>query len=119
MGIGEQIAAERKKRNISQNGLASLAGISQSGLNSIENGAVSPKLETLTLIAKALSMSLGQLMNNAHTQKSPGGEPEPELDINTLEYALYGEARELDEDEKQQLLELAKLMRKKRQQSDR
>ena len=46
-------------------------------------------------------------------KKSPS--IQPELDIDTLEYALYGEARELDEDEKMQLLELAKLMRKKRQ----
>lgn len=62
MRVGERIAEAMKKRGISQNKLAKLAQISQSGLSSIISGAVSPKEVTLQAIASGLGCSVSELI---------------------------------------------------------
>ena len=69
--------------------------------------------ETLTKIAEYFGVSVDYLLGNEQKEK-PAPQQEDELTIDTLEYALYGEARDLDEDEKQQVLDLVKLMKKKK-----
>ena len=64
MGAGERIKAIRKEKNLSQNQLAKLAGISQSGLSSIENGSVKPKEDALYILAKALQCSASDLIDS-------------------------------------------------------
>lgn len=54
MTIGERIREKIRQKGISQNQLARLAQISQSGLSSIINGASSPKENTMKAIAAAL-----------------------------------------------------------------
>ena len=44
--------------------MAKLAGISQSGLSSIENGSVKPKEDTLYILAKALQCSASDLIDS-------------------------------------------------------
>lgn len=62
MTVGERIKWKMKEKGISQNGLARLAQLSQSGLSSIINGASSPKENTLKAIAGALGCSMSDLM---------------------------------------------------------
>lgn len=62
MNVGQRISVKMKEQKISQNKLAKLAQISQSGLSSIIAGAVSPKENTLQAIAKALGCSVAELM---------------------------------------------------------
>lgn len=54
----------RGERNLTLVQLAHLTGISKSTLNNIENGRVSPKLEQLEKIAKALDMSITDLFQS-------------------------------------------------------
>ena len=63
MGVSDRIKEEMKKKGISQNRLAKLAQISQSGLSSIINGASSPKENTLQAIACALQIPVSVLMD--------------------------------------------------------
>ena len=56
-----------RERHISQNKLAKLAQISQSGISSIISGAVSPKEVTVSAIAKALGCSVSELMGELPT----------------------------------------------------
>lgn len=65
MTVGERIESEMKKRGISQNRLAKLAQISQSGLSSIIHGAVSPKEATLQNIANALGCNASELLGGS------------------------------------------------------
>lgn len=65
MHVGEAILERMKKRGISQNQLAKVAQISQSGLSSIINGAVSPKEVTLKAIAKGLDCSVAELVGES------------------------------------------------------
>lgn len=67
MNIGERIKQEIARRGISQNRLARLAQMSQSGLSTIISGAVSPKENTLQAIASALGMSVSELVGEDRT----------------------------------------------------
>lgn len=56
--INNRIKEARKAAGISQNRLAKLAKISQSGLSAIESGRVSPTLDTTVCIANAIGASV-------------------------------------------------------------
>lgn len=67
MTVGEKIRGLMRERGISQNQLARLAQISQSGLSSIINGASSPKENTMKAIAAALGCSVSELLGEEKT----------------------------------------------------
>jgi DNA-binding XRE family transcriptional regulator len=59
--IGEKIRELRKGANLTQEQLAENSGIPQSHISRIESGRHSPSHKTLTRIAKALGVSVGDL----------------------------------------------------------
>jgi len=65
MAIGQRISGILHERGISQNKLAKMAGLSQSGMSSILSGASSPREDTLQAIAKALGIPLAELMDDS------------------------------------------------------
>lgn len=71
MAIGQRISGILHERGISQNKLAKMAGLSQSGMSSILSGASSPREDTLQAIAKALGIPLAELMDDSGTKKEP------------------------------------------------
>lgn len=64
MDVGQRIVQLRKKRNITTNKLANMAGISQSYLRDIENGKINPTVEKLEYICEALNISLLEFFEN-------------------------------------------------------
>lgn len=62
--IGKNICSYRKKNNISQEELANLAGIDRSYLGSVERGERNISAINIRKIAKALSISVSQLLRN-------------------------------------------------------
>lgn len=63
--VGERIRRIMLEKHVTQNGLARRAQLSQSGLSSIINGAVSPKEETVRAIARALDVSPSCLLDES------------------------------------------------------
>ena len=61
--VGERIKALRLERGITTRDFADMANISHSYRHEIEAGQVNPSLSTLYSIAKALSLSLSELLN--------------------------------------------------------
>jgi len=61
--FGAILKAERLKRNLSQEALAELSGLSRNYVSSIERGMASPSLGTLEKLAKALGLSLTKLVS--------------------------------------------------------
>lgn len=84
MSIGEKISEVMTRRGYSQNKLAKLAQISQSGLSSIISGASSPKENTLRAIADALGVTVAELTGEDVTRPKP-----TDADI---KFALFGGA---------------------------
>lgn len=101
----------RTSRRMTQADLAKAFHVSQSTIAMWETGKRSIDAETITSVADYFNVSTDYLLGKSDDPTPPGMGP---LTIDTIEYALYGEARELDEDEKKKLLELAQLMREKR-----
>jgi transcriptional regulator with XRE-family HTH domain len=62
--IGERIIAGRKAKNMSQEQLATDAGIDRSHMGFIEQGRRKPTLSTLFKIAQSLDMTLEQLFKD-------------------------------------------------------
>ncbi|WP_326765425.1 helix-turn-helix domain-containing protein [Streptomyces sp. NBC_01591] len=60
--IGDRIRAARTHRNLTQEGLAELAGLDRKTVNRVEEGAHSPLLDHLLLIADALGVPLADLV---------------------------------------------------------
>lgn len=62
--LGEKIKRIRKEQEFTQEKLAELAKIDPKSIIQIENGKRNPTLGTLTKIARALKIPLGQLLES-------------------------------------------------------
>ncbi len=62
--MGLRLRALREKRGLSVRGLAKMAGVQFSTVHRIETGKMSPRLVTLTKLAKALGVSVSDLVKN-------------------------------------------------------
>ena len=88
--IGPAIRAIRKEKGISQNQLAKKAGISQSGLSSIENTTKNPSIQTIKLICEALDVSPEIFFydNDSHLQGKPLPQADAPLDGSACVYPV-------------------------------
>ena len=62
--LGINIKSERLRRNIAQERLAELAGISRNSISMIETGKVNPTILKLVDIAKILDVSIDTLVRD-------------------------------------------------------
>ena len=68
MNVGERIRYFRQKQGLTVNGLAYLAGVSQSHLRDIELGNKQPTIEYLSYICDALKITLEQFFTDEEKQ---------------------------------------------------
>ena len=61
--LGSRIKIERMKRDITQEKLSELSGISRLAISNIERGINSPTIETVEKIANAFEMDILELLN--------------------------------------------------------
>lgn len=59
---------ERTKRNLTLLELAEITGVSKSQINAIENGKVSPRLDTLESLAVGLGVDICDLYSSSITK---------------------------------------------------
>ncbi|CAB4145254.1 COG1476 Predicted transcriptional regulators [uncultured Caudovirales phage] len=60
--LSEWIRTTRTKQNLSQEGLAEIAGVDRKTINRIENGHFSPSIETLVRISLSLDSKIPSLV---------------------------------------------------------
>lgn len=70
--LGRQIAAERVAKGLTQEQLASMAGIAKKSLTRYENGERDPQLWAIVKIADALGIIPSQLMVRAEARYTEG-----------------------------------------------
>ena len=71
MTCGEKIAAERKKRNMTQDDLAEVLGVTRQAVSRWESNAAYPETEKLVRLAELFDLDLNYLLKD-------GAEPKPE-----------------------------------------
>lgn len=60
--LGQNLKRIRIEKGISQNKIARILGIDRAFISNIENGKTNPTLATIAKIAKAIRVSVGELM---------------------------------------------------------
>jgi transcriptional regulator with XRE-family HTH domain len=60
--FGKLLAELRKKRGLSQEGFAAIAGFHKNSIGMLERGEISPKLKAILDLADALEMPASQLL---------------------------------------------------------
>ena len=78
--FGENLRAERKRRNLAQEGLAEVANLHRNEMGVLERGRCAPNLLTLLILADALEIPLeglteGTRTDGARTEEAPGRSP--------------------------------------------
>lgn len=66
--IGRNVAAIRRRRGLTLDGLSALSSVSRASISALENGADNPRIQTLWNLADALGVNFGTLMDNCEDE---------------------------------------------------
>ena len=105
----EKLKEARMTAKLSQKELAKMLYISQQAYAQYETGASSPNPETLKRIAEILQVSLDDLLENARTVN----DPRDEMRNDDFSFALYNETKDLTQEQRQLILDLARQLKGK------
>ena len=97
MAFGDKLIEARKRRKLSQEGLAKISNVSQQAISFIEQGKRSPTEETMKLLAAALDLDVSDLLDDAQKK------PIPEDELKESNAVMLSEL-DLSEQELQQVL---------------
>ena len=61
--LGQNLKRIRTEKGISQGDIVKTLGMPKSFISNIENGKTNPTLSTITKLAKAIGVSVGELIN--------------------------------------------------------
>ena len=87
-------------------------GVAQSSLSDWKNGRSKPKYEKMLAISDYFGVSVDYLLGNEPKEKTPA---EADVTFDDFTYAMYGEAKELTDEDKNMLLEMARMLKKRQQ----
>lgn len=108
------------QKGISAYRLSKETGISTGLLSQWKKRSQSPSLEKLQLIADYFNVSLDYFLGKTSIKKEMPAltkKDEPEITFDDFTYALHAETQELTEENKQKLLEMAKLFKLSQEQN--
>jgi Predicted transcriptional regulators len=102
----------RKIKGLTLKELGDMVGVAESTMSHYETGKRSPDFETLLKFGEILECSVDYLLtgNSGAPEIKKDGSEEP-LKLSDIEFALFGEVRELDDEDKAELLRDAQRMR--------
>jgi transcriptional regulator with XRE-family HTH domain len=100
----------RNKMGISMKQLGSIIDVSESTISLYETGKREPDHETLKKLADFFNVSVDYLLDrDLDKEKSP-----LDKELEGVDFALYGEARDLTEEEKQDIIDFIKFKKSQR-----
>lgn len=109
-----------KEHTISPSAVVQAIGLNKSNITYWKRGSV-PSSKNLQKIADYFHVTTDYLLTGEEPQKSPEpqpGEYDDDININDLNFALSGEVHELSEDEIQEIINVARFVRKQRKLRD-
>lgn len=98
--LGNNIKKLREKARFTQEQFAEAININRVTLSRYESGSVVPGAKVLARIADTLHVNTDTLLDDGSTSN-----------ISDIDFALYGEIRELTDDEKQDILDYMRFKR--------
>ncbi len=100
---GEQIKEYRIKLGMTQNEVASELGVTPGFISNVENGRTAMSLRLLIYYSKLMGITLDELV----------GSIEPNYKTSAIDNALFSIIKELDNKEKEKLLETLRIWKNK------
>ena len=105
--LGDKLKHLRQIKRYTQLDVADKLQISNKTLSDYERNRSEPDIEMLKKLSKLYEVSIDYLLDN--TIKSV---LDKNLFIDDFQFALYGEVKELTEDQKQDLLDMIKILKR-------
>lgn len=99
-----------KEKGVAPTRAALDIGLSKSAPIKWRTTGATPNGETLNKIAEYFSVSVSVLLGE-DTKKAPTQEGEREIDFDDFTYAMHNEAKDLPEEKKRMLLDMARFMK--------
>lgn len=100
------------ERGVTAYKVAKATGISTGSMTDWKKGRSAPKVDKLQKIADYFGVSVDYLLGNEPKEKTPA---EADVTFDDFTYAMYGEAKELTDEDKNMLLEMARMLKKRQQ----
>lgn len=100
------------ERGVTAYKVAKATGISTGSMTDWKKGRSAPKVDQLQKIADYFGVSVDYLLGNEPKEKTPA---EADVTFDDFTYAMYGEAKELTDEDKNMLLEMARMLKKRQQ----
>ena len=100
----------RKSSGLTQVQFAEAFNIAKGTIGMWESGKREPDFETAQRIADFFGVTVDYLLGRSN-EKTPANSGEREMTMDDFTYALYEESKDLPEEKKKMLLEMAKFMK--------
>lgn len=102
-------------RGVTAYQVSKATGISTGSLTDWKKGRSQPKIDKLQKIADYFGVSVDYLLGN---EEKPVTQKSDELTFDDFTYALHNETKELTEENKQKLLEMAKFFKQQQEKNN-
>lgn len=103
----------RKKCGITMKELGAEIGVAESTISQYETGKRQPDYETLLKLGEFFGVSVDYILTGK--EKAPAPEDEREITFDDFTYAMYEEGKELTDENKKKLLEMAQFFRQQQE----
>ena len=98
-----------QKKGLTPSGAAAKIGFNRASITMWKNTGKAPKQDLLLRIAEYFDVSADYLL-----EKAPAEAGRHEVDLSDVEYAFYGQFKELSDDDKETLMDMVRVMRQRR-----
>lgn len=98
-----------QKKGLTPSGAAAKIGFNRSTVTMWKNTGKAPKQDLLLRIAEYFDVSVDYLL-----EKTPAEAVRHKVDLSDVEYAFYGQFKELSDDDKETLTDMVRVMRQRR-----
>ena len=107
--IGKFIKEKRLKKNLTQSEFANILGVTERTVSNWENGIRMMDLTTATQIAKYFNVSTDYLLGVSDERNS--SLDSDNIGYDDFTYAMHNESRDLTDEDKEMLLDMAKMLK--------
>ena len=100
----------RQLKGLTQQELADKLGLSKFNISDYEIGRTEPDIQTLKKFADFFEVSIDYILKNSNSKDIP---IEPDIEMDDFQFALYGEVKDLTDEQKQDLMDMIKIIKRK------
>jgi y4mF family transcriptional regulator len=90
--LGESVRAERRRQGKTTRELAQLAGLHASQISRLENGLADAKVSTVVRVARALQVTVAQLIEGTASPLPEDDDPTQDFVVDRIVYRRLGQA---------------------------